>query len=148
MEILQLQAGDAHRVHDLNALFAEAFDDLPTYQAAPPDEAYLQRVLAQDRTIVLVAMVDQRIVGGLVAYELPKLERARSEIYLYDLAVAAGCRPQGIATRVIDRLRGIGSRRGGRVGVALGDHGDEPAIALYQKLGAREEVLHFDLPVP
>jgi len=28
------------------------------------------------------------------------------------------------------------------------DHGDDPAIALYDKLGAREEVLHFDLPVP
>lgn len=148
MEILQLQVDDAHRVHELNALFAEAFDDLPTYQAAPPDEAYLQRVLAQDRTIVLVAMVDQRIVGGLVAYELPKLERARSEIYLYDLAVAAPCRRQGIATRLIDRLRGIASQRGAWVVFVQADHGDEPAIALYQKLGAREEVLHFDLPVP
>ena len=25
-------------------------------------------------------------------------------------------------------------------------NGDEPAIALYQKLGTREEVLHFDIP--
>ncbi len=25
------------------------------------------------------------------------------------------------------------------------DHGDEPAVALYTKLGAREEVLHFDI---
>jgi len=27
------------------------------------------------------------------------------------------------------------------------DHGDDPAIALYAKLGVREEVLHFDIPV-
>jgi aminoglycoside 3-N-acetyltransferase I len=27
------------------------------------------------------------------------------------------------------------------------DRGDAPAIALYQKLGVREEVLHFDIPV-
>lgn len=26
-------------------------------------------------------------------------------------------------------------------------HGDGPAIALYTKLGAREDVLHFDIPV-
>lgn len=148
MEILHLQAGSAHRVRELNALFAEAFDDRPTYQAAPPDEAYLKRVLARDHTIALVAMVDQRIVGGLVAYELPKLERARSEIYLYDLAVAADCRRQGIATRLIDHLRAIALRRGAWVVFVQADHGDEPAIALYQKLGAREEVLHFDLPVP
>jgi len=27
------------------------------------------------------------------------------------------------------------------------DLGDAPAIALYTKLGAREDVLHFDIPV-
>ena len=27
------------------------------------------------------------------------------------------------------------------------DHGDDPAIALYTSLGAREEALHFDIPV-
>jgi aminoglycoside 3-N-acetyltransferase I len=28
------------------------------------------------------------------------------------------------------------------------DHGDDPAIELYTKLGVREDVLHFDIPVP
>jgi aminoglycoside 3-N-acetyltransferase I len=27
------------------------------------------------------------------------------------------------------------------------DLGDEPAIRLYQSLGVREDVLHFDIPV-
>jgi aminoglycoside 3-N-acetyltransferase I len=27
------------------------------------------------------------------------------------------------------------------------DYGDEPAIALYDKLGTRQEVLHFDIEV-
>ena len=27
------------------------------------------------------------------------------------------------------------------------DYGDEPAIALYEKLGIREDVLHFDIAV-
>jgi hypothetical protein len=26
------------------------------------------------------------------------------------------------------------------------DRGDDPAIALYSKLGVREDVLHFDIP--
>lgn len=26
------------------------------------------------------------------------------------------------------------------------DHGDDAAIALYTKLGVREDVLHFDIP--
>jgi hypothetical protein len=27
------------------------------------------------------------------------------------------------------------------------DLGDDPAIALYTKLGVREDVLHFDIPI-
>jgi aminoglycoside 3-N-acetyltransferase I len=26
------------------------------------------------------------------------------------------------------------------------DYGDDPAVALYTKLGVREDVMHFDLP--
>ncbi|MBU4519884.1 MAG: AAC(3)-I family aminoglycoside 3-N-acetyltransferase, partial [Gammaproteobacteria bacterium] len=28
------------------------------------------------------------------------------------------------------------------------DHGDGPTVALYTKPGTREDVVHFDLPVP
>jgi aminoglycoside 3-N-acetyltransferase I len=27
------------------------------------------------------------------------------------------------------------------------DYGDDAAVALYEKLGLREEVMHFDIPV-
>ena len=37
------------------------------------------------------------MIGGLVAYVLPKFEQARSEIYLYDLAVDAAHRQRGVA---------------------------------------------------
>jgi aminoglycoside 3-N-acetyltransferase I len=105
-------------------------------------------VLGQDHVIALVASTGGAVVGGLVAYELPKLERARSEVYLYDLAVAAAQRRQGIATALIARLRAIAHERGAWVVFVQADPGDGPAIALYEKLGARESVLHFDLPVP
>lgn len=146
-EIQHLHPADAHRVRELNALFAEAFEDRAAYQSAPPGEAYLHRVLAQDHVIVLVATAHERMVGALVAYELPKLEQARSEVYLYDLAVAAAHRRRGVATGLIDRLRDIASQRGAWVVFVQADPGDGPATALYQKLGEREEVLHFDLPV-
>jgi hypothetical protein len=38
--------------------------------------------------LTLAALDGDVIVGGLVAYELETLEQARSEIYIYDLAVA------------------------------------------------------------
>jgi len=148
LRIHRLAAGDSALLHRLNAMFAEAFEDRDTYLGAPPGEAYCQAALAHPHLIALVALAEGAVVGGLVAYELPKLERRRSEVYLYDLAVAQTHRRQGIATRLIEQVRAIAHERGAWVVFVQADHGDEPAIALYQKLGVREEVMHFDLPVP
>ena len=147
-KIRHLTAADVGLLRQLNAVFAAAFDDERSYAGAPPDDAYCRQALSRDHVIVLVALKDANVVGGLVAYELYKLERARSEVYIYDLAVAESHRRQGIATRLLERLRTIAHERDAWVVFVQADHGDEPAIALYEKLGLREEVLHFDLPVP
>lgn len=131
----------------LNAMFAEAFGDDETYTGAPPDEAWAREALGRPGLIALVALDGEAVVGGLVAYELDKLERRRREVYLYDLAVAEAHRRQGIATQLIDHLRAIARERGAWVVYVQADHGDEPAIALYTKLGVREDVMHFDLPL-
>jgi aminoglycoside 3-N-acetyltransferase I len=148
IRIHRLTAADAHLVRGLNEMFAQAFEDPETHLGAPPDDAYYREVLGKDHVIALVALHGTDVVGGLVAYELPKLERSRSEVYLYDLAVAAAHRRRGIATRLIRRLREIAHARGAWVVFVQADHGDDAAIALYEKLGMREYVLHFDLPVP
>jgi hypothetical protein len=56
-------------------------------------------------------------------------------------------RRQGIATTLIKRLREMAVRRGAWVVYVQADYGDEPAIALYDKLGTREDVLHFGIEV-
>ncbi|HVK80669.1 MAG TPA: GNAT family N-acetyltransferase, partial [Verrucomicrobiae bacterium] len=92
-----------------------------------------------------ISFRDGEIVGALVAYELVKFEQARGEIYIYDLAVSETYRRQGIATALIQRLREIATERGAWVLYVQADYGDEPAIALYTKLGRREDVMHFDI---
>ncbi|MFL5274150.1 MAG: AAC(3)-I family aminoglycoside N-acetyltransferase [Anaeromyxobacteraceae bacterium] len=131
----------------LNAMFGTAFADPETYGGAPADDAYLEGLLGRDHIVVLVALAGEAVVGGLVAYELDKFERARREIYIYDLAVAEPHRRQGVATALIERLREIAAERGAWVVYVQADYGDDPAIALYEKLGTREEVLHFDISV-
>jgi len=86
-------------------------------------------------------------VGELVAYELHKFEQARSEVYIYDLAVHGAWRRRGIATALIDHLRPIARERGAWVIYVQADPPDAPATALYGKLGVREDVCHFDIPV-
>jgi aminoglycoside 3-N-acetyltransferase I len=122
-----------------------AFDDLETYTTAQPGTAYLGRLLGGDNFIALAALAGDSVIGGLAAYELPKFEQQRSEIYIYDLAVAAAHRRNGVATSLIDALRAIAAARGAGVIFVQADAADLPAIALYSGLGVRHEVLHFDI---
>ncbi|QRM34564.1 GNAT family N-acetyltransferase (plasmid) [Microvirga sp. VF16] len=92
-------------------------------------------------------MEGEEVLGGLVGYELDKFERARRELYIYDLAVSAELRRQGVATALIKHLREIAARRGVWVIDVQADYGDDPATALYETLGTREDVLHFDIRV-
>ena len=133
---------------DLMAVFAEAFEDAESYTGAPPSREYVARLLGRDHFIALAAVQAGDVIGGLAAYELEKFEQARSEIYIYDLAVAQAHRRKGVATALIEALRSIAAERGAGVIFVQAAHGDAPAIALYAGLGAREEVLHFDIPVP
>ena len=89
------------------------------------------------------------MTGALCAYELHKFEQERSEIYIYDLAVATTHRRRGIATALIGKLQEISAARDAWVIFVQADTQPEdgPAIALYNRLGIREEVLHFDIPV-
>jgi aminoglycoside 3-N-acetyltransferase I len=147
ISICRLTRSDLALLRKLNALFGTAFEEPSTYGAEPPADAYLAEVLTKEHIVVLVGMAGEEVLGGLVAYELDKLERARRELYIYDLAVAVEHRRQGIAAALIEHLRDIASQRNAWVIYVQADHGDAPAISLYEKFGAREEVLHFDIAV-
>lgn len=146
--IRRLGPADIALLRALNVLFGTAFGDSATYTQAAPADAYLAELLAKEHVIALVAVAAGHVVGGLVAYELDKFERARREIYIYDLAVEEGHRRQGIATALIEHVRSIAAERAAWVVYVQADYGDAPAVALYEKLGVREDVMHFDIAVP
>jgi len=126
-------------------LFGEAFQEPHTYNSSQPSKAYLERLLGSDTFIAVAALKGDEVVGGIAAYVLPKFEQERSELYIYDLAVAATHRREGIATALIMELKRIASLRGAYVIFVQADPGDDAAIALYTRLGTREDVLHFDI---
>jgi aminoglycoside 3-N-acetyltransferase I len=147
IEIRQLSPDSLDEMGAMLTLFGEAFDDRETYDGARPDADYLRRLLERDHFIAIAAFDGLAVVGGIAAYVLDKFERERSEIYIYDLAVASDRRRQGVATAMIRALQAIAAERGAHVIFVQADLGDDPAIALYASLGIREEVLHFDIPV-
>ncbi|MFM9978902.1 MAG: AAC(3)-I family aminoglycoside N-acetyltransferase [Sphingomonadaceae bacterium] len=146
--VRRLGSNDLDAMYALLTVFAAAFEDDITYSSRRPDATYLGTLLGDKGFVALVAEQDGAVVGGLVAYELRKFEQARSEFYIYDLAVAESHRRQGIATALIEALKPIAAASGGWVVFVQADRDDAPAIALYETLGRREDVYHFDIAVP
>jgi len=129
----------------MNRLFSAAFEDPGSYESAPPSDDYVRTRLADPLFVALVAIEAEEVVGALAAYELRKFEQARSELYIYDLAVAETHRRQGIATALIGWLQRHAAAVGAWTVYVQADPPDAPAVALYDKLGTREEVFHFDI---
>ena len=147
LSIHQLTRHDQALMKALLVTFGEAFDEVETYGRNQPGAGYLEQLLGSDYFIALAALKNGEVVGGITAYELKKFEQERSEIYIYDLAVAVAHRREGIATALIEELKELAAARAAYVIFVQADMGDAPAIALYSKLGIREDVLHFDIAI-
>jgi aminoglycoside 3-N-acetyltransferase I len=145
--IQRIMPEDIALMEGLLATFGEAFDEVETYNGNRPSADYLRQLLKSGYFIAIAALKAGKVVGGLTAYELKKFEQERSEIYIYDLAVKAAHRREGIATALIQKLKEIAAACGAYVIFVQADLGDAPAIELYTKLGDREDVLHFDIAV-
>lgn len=147
VRIRVLAASDVVTMRKMLHLFGTAFEDMPTYTSRPPEDDYLAELLASRDFIAIAATRKNEVVGGLAAYVLRKFEQARAEVYIYDLAVDESARRQGVATALIREVQKEAGARGAYVVFVQADLGDDPAIALYSKLGTREDVLHFDIEV-
>src|SRR6185437_4075560 len=129
------------------------------------------RVMLADKKFIiakLVGVLDQRnitierqrrIFRGMMQrhHENRKFHSSPSAFYFYDgtflpsrgdLAVSSEHRVE-ISTALIESLKQIAAKRRVDVIFVQADSGieDEPAMALYTKLGRREDVVHFDIAV-
>lgn len=130
----------------MNRVFSDVFGEPENYAALPPDDNYVTRLLDRPDIILLLAERGGAAIGALAAYELMKFEQARSEIYIYDLAVLESARRQGVATALIDATRAIAQAVGAWTVFVQADIDDAPPIALYRKLASEEiTALHFDI---
>lgn len=143
--ILLLGPGDVTTLRAILELFGREFAEPAVYTANQPTDQYLVNLLARDTFVAVSATLNGVVIGGLAGYVLPKFEQDRSELYIYDLAVDAAHRRQGVASAMIQCLRDLAKSRGIYVIYVQADYGDEPAVSLYTKLGTREDVMHFDI---
>jgi aminoglycoside 3-N-acetyltransferase I len=140
-----LGPSDVTTLRGMLDLFGREFGDPAAYIDKQPTEKYLVDLLARDTFIAASAILDGVVIGGLASYVLPKFEQARSELYIYDLAVDSAHRRKGVASALIQVLRDHAKAQGIYVIYVQADYSDDAAISLYTKLGTREDVMHFDI---
>src|SRR5699024_8128944 len=138
ISICQLTTSDIAKMREMLGVLGRAFNEVHTYAEKQPSSRYLKSMLSNENFIALAAFSGVQIIGGLAAYVLQKFEQERTEIYIYDIAVAEEYRRRGVASRLIETLKKIASQRGAYVIFVQADRGDDPAIALYTKFGPPE----------
>ena len=146
--VRRLGVGDLAGFRAMNAVFSDVFGEPQNYAEKKPEDARCESWLANPNNVAIIAEEGERTVGALAGYILPKFEQARSEGYIYDLAVARTHRRRGIATAMIAEMRRVARAAGAWTVYVQADvfEEDEPARALYRKL-AHEEIMahHFDI---
>jgi len=111
--------------------------ELATY-AGPGDP---QALLADQRTLMLVAFDGGRPVGFVLAHELPRRHGDRSKLFVYEVDVAETHRRRGIGKALLARLAEVATERGIRIGFVLTDEDNVPANALYRSAGGTARVI-------
>ena len=96
-------------------------------------------LLADPRTVMLVAFDGERPVGLVLAHELPRRRGDPSKLFVYEVDVAETHRRRGIASALLARLAELADERGIRTGFALTEPDNGPANALYREAGGATE---------
>jgi aminoglycoside 3-N-acetyltransferase I len=102
-------------------------------EQAPPERA--SELLADDRTVFLVAFEESEPIGFVLAYELLRRHGEPSRLFVYEVGVEPEARRRGVATELLRELRRIARARGIRHGFVLTNESNEAAMELYRSLG-------------
>lgn len=120
IEIRLLQEGDETVVRALR-----------TYDGPGDPEG----LLADPRTLFLVAFDGEQPVGFVLAHDLPRRHGDPSGLFVYEVDVVAAHRRRGVARALLERLAELARERGVRQGFVLTEPDNVPANALYEAVG-------------
>jgi ribosomal protein S18 acetylase RimI-like enzyme len=103
----------------------------PEVLDASVDPAWLAAFLAEPGHIMIVARVDEVVVGQLAAIVHHHPDRP-PDLYIDDLAVTPALRRQGIAQRLLDDAMALGTQLGCAQAWIVTETDNPPARALYE----------------
>ncbi len=106
-------------------------------------------LLADERTLFVVAFDGDAPVGFAFGYVLPRRHGDAEILFVYEVEVDEGHRRQGTATRLLRELERLARERGVREAFVLADADNDPAAGLYASVGGEPvDVVQWEFRYP
>ncbi|HYV91822.1 MAG TPA: GNAT family N-acetyltransferase [Chitinophagales bacterium] len=142
IKIEKLNRNDIEKFIELIRVFEDVFK-MKNFKI--PDETYLLQLLAKDSFFVFVALLNNKVIGGLTSYIMQQYYSKSPLVYIYDLAVKTEFQRKGIGKMLITGNNNYCKDIGVEAVMVEADEVDDYAIKFYHSTGATaEKVIHFD----
>jgi aminoglycoside 3-N-acetyltransferase I len=141
IKIKRLDTGDVALLQQLIQLFREVFEREEEIDAEP---GYLSHLLRNNTFVAVAALLNDKVIGGLTAYELPMYYSASSEMFIYDVAVSTEYQQRGIGKQLLTALKKYCQQQN-ILEIFVAAHAEDThALEFYQATGGvAEDVVHF-----
>ena len=120
------------------------------FHSAHVSAEHLATLLANPSNLLLVAEQDRSVIGFLFSHFIERLRLATSQLFIYELEVAAEHRRKGVALALMSSALKLAAAQG--IGAfVFTNHSNAAATALYSKLGGvvkNGDDLLFVFPMP
>ncbi|MCW3102978.1 MAG: GCN5-related N-acetyltransferase [Bacteroidetes bacterium] len=142
IKIEKLSTTDIEKFTELILLFEDVFE-MKDFRIPP--RAHLHQLLNKDDFFVFVAVLDEKVVGGLTSYIMQQYYSTAPLVYIFDLAVKREMQWKGIGKMLIAGNNEYCRSIGAEAVMVQADEADDYAIKFYRSTGATgEKVIHFD----
>jgi len=142
IKIEKLNHNDINKFTELIWLFEDVFE-MKNFKM--PAEVYLRKLLEKDDFFVFVALLHNRVIGGLTSYIMHQYYSKSPLVYIFDLAVKTEHQRRGIGKMLIAGNNNYCKSIGVEAVIVQADEVDDHAIQFYHSTGATsEKVILFD----
>lgn len=142
LKVDKLGKPDLRRFMELIRLFERVFE---MKDFSMPSSSHLQELLNRSNFLVFVAVLDNKVVGGLTAYVLEQYYLEMPQAYMYDLAVATNMQRRGIGRKLIAVTNAFCREMGFEEVFVQADMEDAQALDFYRATKPTKELqaIHF-----
>lgn len=139
VKIQKLSTGEVEEFLRLIEIFNLVFENEGTI----PSSDYLQKLLSKEDFFVVVAMVENKVVGGLTVYTLHSYYEEKPNAFIYDVGVEPSFQGKGIGKLLIQELKSYCQKNGFSEAFVEAEGDDIDAIEFYRKTKPDSEMVAY-----